>query len=96
LPGTQANRVDQLRVFEDAVAIVTGGASGIGKALGKALAERGCEVVLADIDGQLAENVASAICLRGLKATAVVVDVTNFAAIGKTIDETMTRRGRLD
>jgi NAD(P)-dependent dehydrogenase (short-subunit alcohol dehydrogenase family) len=58
LPGTQANRVDQLRVFEGAVAIVTGGASGIGKALGEALAERGCEVMLAYIDGQLAENVA--------------------------------------
>jgi len=96
LPGTQANRVGQLRVFEGAVAIVTGGASGIGKALGEALAERGCEVVLADIDGQLAENVASAICLRGLKATAASVDVTDFAAISKTIDETMKRCGRLD
>ena len=78
------------------MAIVTGGASGIGKALGEALAERGCEVVLADIDGQLAENVASAICLRGLKATAASVDVTDFAAISKTIDETMKRCGRLD
>jgi NADP-dependent 3-hydroxy acid dehydrogenase YdfG len=34
--------------------------------------------------------------LRGLKATAASVDVTNFAAIGKTIDETMKRCGRLD
>ena len=90
----QGNRVGQLRVFEGAVAIITGGASGIGNALGEALAGRGCEVVLADLDGERAENAAAAICLRGLKATAASVDVTDFAAIRKTIDETMRRCGR--
>ena len=83
-------------MFEGAVAVVTGGASGIGKALGEALAERGCEVVLADVDGELANKAAAAICSRGLKATAASVDVTNFAAISKTIDETVKRCGRLD
>jgi len=78
------------------VAIVTGGASGIGKALGEALAERGCEVVLADVDGELANNAAAAIRSRRLKATAASVDVTNFAAISKTIDETVKRCRRLD
>jgi NAD(P)-dependent dehydrogenase (short-subunit alcohol dehydrogenase family) len=96
LREAQASRVGQLRVFAGAVAIITGGASGIGNALGEALAERGCEVVLADFDGELAENAAAAICLRGLKATAASVDVTDFAAIRKTIDETMRRSGRLD
>jgi NAD(P)-dependent dehydrogenase (short-subunit alcohol dehydrogenase family) len=96
LPETQSNRVGQLRVFEGAVAVVTGGASGIGKALGEALAERGCDVVLADVDGELANNAAAAIRSRGLKATAASVDVTNFAAISKTIDETVKRCGRLD
>ena len=93
---TLANRVGQLRVFEGAVAIVTGGASGIGKALGEALAERGCEVVLADIDGELAENAAAEICSRGLKARAASVDVTNFAAVSNAVDETIKRCGRLD
>ena len=78
------------------MAIITGGASGIGNALGEALAGRGCEVVLADLEGERAENAAAAICLRGLKATAASVDVTDFAAIRKTIDETMRRCGRLD
>jgi NAD(P)-dependent dehydrogenase (short-subunit alcohol dehydrogenase family) len=96
LPETQSNRVGQLRVFEGAVAIVTGGASGIGKALGEALAERGCEVVLADIDVELANKAAAAISSRGLKATAASVDVTSFADISKTIDETVKQCGRLD
>jgi NAD(P)-dependent dehydrogenase (short-subunit alcohol dehydrogenase family) len=96
LPGTLANQVGQLRVFEGGVAIVTGGASGIGKALGEALAKRSCEVVLADVGGQLAENAATAIRSRGLKATAVALDVTNFAAVSNVIDETMERCGRLD
>lgn len=78
------------------MAIITGGASGIGSALGEALAIRGCEVVLADLDSELAENVTAGIRSRGLKATASSVDVTNFAAIRNTIDETMRRSGRLD
>jgi NAD(P)-dependent dehydrogenase (short-subunit alcohol dehydrogenase family) len=93
---TLANRVGQLRVFEGAVAIVTGGASGIGKALAEALAERGCEVVLADVNAQLAENAAAEIYSRGLKARAASVDVTNFAAVSNAVDETIKRCGRLD
>jgi short-subunit dehydrogenase len=39
-----------IRVFEGATAIVTGGASGIGRALSVGLAKRGCEVILADLE----------------------------------------------
>ena len=38
-----------IRIFDGAIAIVTGGASGIGQALAEELAKRGCEVVLADL-----------------------------------------------
>ena len=44
-----------IRVFNGATAIVTGGASGIGRALAEELAKRGCEVVLADLQIELAE-----------------------------------------
>ncbi|MFI4946352.1 MAG: SDR family NAD(P)-dependent oxidoreductase, partial [Burkholderiales bacterium] len=44
-----------LRTFDGAVALVTGGASGIGAALGREMARRGASVVLADRDGDLAQ-----------------------------------------
>jgi NAD(P)-dependent dehydrogenase (short-subunit alcohol dehydrogenase family) len=51
----RAERDDALRTFEGAVAVITGGASGIGRALGEALARRGAEEVLADRHTDLAE-----------------------------------------
>jgi NAD(P)-dependent dehydrogenase (short-subunit alcohol dehydrogenase family) len=54
-----------IRIFNEATAIVTGGASGIGRALARELANRGCEVVLADRPIRLAEEVASEICASG-------------------------------
>jgi NAD(P)-dependent dehydrogenase (short-subunit alcohol dehydrogenase family) len=64
-----------IRIFNGATAIVTGGASGIGRAFAKELAKRGCEVVLADQQIQLAEEVASEICALGGKSSAREVDV---------------------
>ena len=50
----------KIRIFDRATAIVTGGASGIGRGLAEELAKRGCEVVLADRQLGLAEEVAPA------------------------------------
>lgn len=85
-----------LRTFSDAVAIITGGASGIGRALAEELAQRGSEVVLVDLQLQPAQKVASDICASGGKATALEVDVTDFAALQQVIDQTVQRTGRLD
>jgi len=49
----------RIRIFDGASAIVTGGASGIGRALAVGLAKGGCEVVLVDLQIELAEEVAS-------------------------------------
>jgi len=85
-----------LRVFNDATAIVTGGASGIGRAISEELAQRGCDVVLADLQIELAKEVASQIRASGGTATAVKVDVTDFPAMDKLVHATVTRTGRLD
>jgi NAD(P)-dependent dehydrogenase (short-subunit alcohol dehydrogenase family) len=84
------------RTYSGAVAILTGGASGIGRALGEALAGRGCEVVLADLQIDLAEEVAGRICAAGGKAAAFKVDVTDFAAVAEVVKKTVERTGRLD
>ena len=86
----------QIRTFRDAVAIVTGGASGIGRALGETLAEQGCEVVLADLQIDLAEKVADGIRASGGKATAVECDVTNYDVVKNVVMQTVERCGRLD
>lgn len=85
-----------LRVFNGATAIVTGGASGIGRAIGEELARRGCEVVLADLQIELAEEVASNIRAAGGKAEARELDVTNFSTVERLVQETSERYGHLD
>ena len=85
-----------IRIFDGATAIVTGGASGIGRALAEELAKRGCEVVLADLQIELAEEVVSEINASGGKAKAVKIDVTDFSAMDLFVQETVKRMGRLD
>src|SRR3954454_22501077 len=72
-------------------AIVTGGGSGIGEALCRALAARGDTVVVADIDGANAERVAGEI-----GGTAAKCDVRDAPAVQALVDDTVAAHGRLD
>lgn len=85
-----------IRSYKNGVAIVTGGASGIGRAISEELVKRGCQVVIVDLQGDLAEEVASKLCLSDGKATAVKVDVANYPAMEQLIRETVERLGRID
>jgi NAD(P)-dependent dehydrogenase (short-subunit alcohol dehydrogenase family) len=90
----QSNKT--IRIFAGATAIVTGGASGIGRALAERLAKRGSEVILADLQVEIAKEVASEIQASGGKAKAVKIDVTDFPAMERLVQETVERTGRLD
>jgi len=85
-----------LRAFNGATAVITGGASGIGRALAEELAKRGSNVVIADRQIELANVVASAIRKNGGKAFAYEVDVKNFSAIESLLQTAVERTGRLD
>jgi len=61
--------------FRDRVAVITGGASGIGRAIGLALADAGAHIVVADIDAALAEQTAGEIASRGVRSLSVETDV---------------------
>ena len=78
---------DALRLH-DRVAIITGGAQGIGRAIGLLLAQNGAQIVIADINDKQAEETAQEIALLGRKSLAVKVDVSNFSEaenLGKTV-----------
>ncbi len=77
------------------IAIVTGGGSGIGAALGAALVAAGAQVVLADLDGSAAEKVAAELSGPG-SARGVVLDVTDAAAVQSLVDSVVGEHGRLD
>jgi NAD(P)-dependent dehydrogenase (short-subunit alcohol dehydrogenase family) len=78
------------------VAVVTGAASGIGRALAEAFAVAGSAVLLADLDGAEAEEVAGGIRGSGGEAEAVVVDVSDAAAVDRLAARTLERFGRVD
>ena len=82
-----------MKSFVDQVAVVTGGASGIGRSLTAALAVAGARVVVADLDAARAEAVAAEI---GRGARSEAVDVTDAVAVQRTIDDTVAREGRID
>jgi NAD(P)-dependent dehydrogenase (short-subunit alcohol dehydrogenase family) len=94
--ATRMTSDSAIRIFDGATAIVTGGASGIGRALAAELAKRGCEVVLADRQFHLAGEVASGIRASGGKASAVELDVTDYSSVERLVRATAGRTGRLD
>ena len=85
------------RRFEGKVALVTGGASGIGLATAGRLLEEGAAVVIADLDGDAAEAAAGALRGRGLdKVDALRCDVTQGAEVGALVARILSGHGRLD
>lgn len=81
-----------LRTYAGAVAVITGGASGIGAALARALAGRGATLVLADRDVEGA----SALAAQLPRTEAAALDVRDAEAFDRLIADGMQRHGRLD
>lgn len=77
----------------DQVALVTGAASGIGRASAIAFAKAGACVALVDIDGAGLDETASGL---GRQAEVILADVTDLAAVEAAVERTVARFGRLD
>jgi sorbitol-6-phosphate 2-dehydrogenase len=85
------------RVLEDKIAIVTGGAQGLGEAICQRLAREGAHIVVADLNLQGAEETAAEIADQtGRRAIAVKVDVTDEAQVEAMVQRAVDQFGRLD
>jgi NAD(P)-dependent dehydrogenase (short-subunit alcohol dehydrogenase family) len=78
--------------LQDRVAIVTGGAQGIGRAIAEKLAAEGATVVIADLNGTGAEAAAAAIP----GAVGMQTDVSNPDHVSRVVNDTVSRFGKLD
>jgi short-subunit dehydrogenase len=85
-----------MSIFKDKIAIVTGAASGIGKALAEELASRGARVVATDINEEALQSAVASIQGASHPVHAQKQDVTDYEAFKKLLEDTVAREGRLD
>ena len=82
--------------FDNKYALVTGGGSGIGRAVCLALAREGADVGVADVSLEGAEATAQQVRKNGRKAVALRVDVTDPASVQAMVNEAVVALGRID
>ncbi|TAN05231.1 MAG: 3-hydroxybutyrate dehydrogenase [Rhodanobacteraceae bacterium] len=82
--------------LKDKVAIVTGSASGIGKAIATLYAKEGARVVIADLNKEAAEVTAKALRDAGGQAMSVAMDVTDETAVNAGVAEAVKAWGTVD
>ncbi len=82
--------------FDGRVALVTGAASGIGRASARLFAEAGATVVVADIDLDGARETVALVESGGGRASAVAVDVADAGSVADMVARTVSDHGRLD
>ncbi|KKM77909.1 hypothetical protein LCGC14_1365290 [marine sediment metagenome] len=82
--------------FKGQVALVTGGARGIGKSISERLAREGVNIAVADVMLDAAEETASELEGMGVKAIAVKMDVSNGQSVAESIKEVAEKLGRID
>jgi len=82
--------------MEDKVAIVTGGAGGIGSAVCRAFSTEGASVAVGDIDQENADDLAGKLTHKGGNAIGIQVDVTSEQSVEASVKRTIVEFGRID
>src|SRR5690349_12352060 len=89
-------RIDEVWSMTSPVAVVTGGASGLGEAIVNRLTGDGYRVVVTDIDEARAQQVSDNLLAAGRKSEAMTVDVTSEGEVAACFDAVVEKHGRLD
>ncbi|MDD5097697.1 MAG: 3-oxoacyl-[acyl-carrier-protein] reductase [Candidatus Omnitrophica bacterium] len=82
--------------LKDKVALVTGGARGIGQAIALTFAKEGADIVVADVNLEIASKTALEIEGLGRKALALEMDVTNYEKVEEGINKILDKMGKVD
>jgi len=85
----------QMRL-KDKVALVTGGARGIGQAIAMLFAKEGADIVVADVNLEVAQKTAMDIEALGRKALALEMDVTSYEKVEEGINKILDKFGKVD
>ena len=85
-----------MRTFTHRVAVITGAASGIGRALAVALADQGCDLALVDIDGDGLQETSRRVEPAGRRVSRHIVDVSDKARMQALAAEVESAHGRVD
>ena len=82
--------------LDNRIALVTGAARGIGRAIALALAEQGADVAVVDIDGEAVEDTSIAVRELGRRSVAIQADAGDLDDIDRMVRETVDTLGRVD
>jgi len=82
--------------LEDRVAVVTGGASGLGAAIAAGLAQAGAVIAVVDVHAERAEEVCASIVAAGGTAAPFTADVTDSSAVDRAVTDVLSMLGRVD
>ena len=91
--GVETGAMEQLA---GKTAVITGAASGMGRAFAERFADAGMNVVLADVEVPRLEEATAAVASRGVDAIAVATDVSDAAAVDRLRDAALERFGRVN
>ncbi len=78
------------------IAIVTGAARGIGRAIAEDLASNGADIALCDVNAEWLEDTEAAVKAQGRRSLALAVDVANAEAVQRATDRVLETFGRVD
>ncbi|MCX5709849.1 MAG: 3-oxoacyl-[acyl-carrier-protein] reductase [Candidatus Omnitrophica bacterium] len=82
--------------LKDRVALITGGARGIGRSISLAFAKEGADIVVWDVNLEEAEKTCKDIEALGRKAMAAQVDVTDYAKVEEAVNKILDKLGKVD